>query len=86
LGGRAFAREARLAEEGKEAIVLAFPAALDRDATTALRGIGFRFNKLLQHWEGLARFDEAEALAREYGGTARRVATAEPPPLSTAAQ
>ena len=73
FGGRAFAREARLAEEGKEAIVLAFPAALGRDATTALRGAGFRFNKLLQHWEGLARFDEAEALPRHtaarYGGS-----------------
>jgi hypothetical protein len=83
LGGRAFAREARLAEEGKEAIVLAFPAALDRDATTALRGIGFRFNKFLQHWEGLARFDEAEALAREYGGTVRRVTNAEAPALGS---
>jgi hypothetical protein len=79
LGGRAFAREARLAEEGKEAIVLAFPAPLDRDATTALRGAGFRFNKLMKHWEGLARFDEASALAATHGGTARRVAVASPP-------
>ena len=79
LGGRTFAREARLAEEGKEAIVLAFPAVLGRDATTALRGAGFRFNKLLQHWEGLARCDEAEALATAHGGTVRRVATIEPP-------
>ena len=36
---------ARLAEEDKEAIGLAFSAALGRDATTALRGSGFRFNK-----------------------------------------
>jgi hypothetical protein len=79
LGGRAFAREARLAEEGKEAIVLAFPAALGRDATTALRGAGFRFNKLLQHWEGLARFDDAAALATTNGGSVRRIANAGPP-------
>jgi hypothetical protein len=79
LGGRTFAREARVAEEGKEPIMLAFTAALDREAKTALRGAGFRFNKLLQHWEGLARFDEVEALAREYRGTVRRVATAGPP-------
>ena len=79
LGGRTFAREARQALEGKEAIVLAFPAALGRDATTALRGSGFRFNKLLQHWEGLTHFDEAEALAREYGGTVRQVIDAETP-------
>jgi hypothetical protein len=87
VGGprRAHLCEARLAEEGKEAIVLAFPATLGRDATTALRGAGFRFNKLLQHWEGLARFDEAASLATAHGGTARRVATAEPPtPLPAA--
>jgi hypothetical protein len=87
LGGRAFAREARLAEEGKEAIVLAFPAPLYRDATTVLRDAGFRFNKLLKHWEGLAQFDEAEALAAAHGGAARRVVPAMPAaPLPAAAQ
>lgn len=65
--------------------MLAFSTAPGRDATTALRGAGFRFNKLLQHWEGLARFDEAETLAAAYGGTMRRVATVEPPvPLRAA--
>jgi len=73
LGERAFAREARLRDEGKEAIVLTFPAALDRDVTTALRAAGFRFNKVLRHWEGLARPDEAETLAAAYGGTLQRV-------------
>jgi hypothetical protein len=46
LGGRAFAREARLQDEGKEAIVLTFPAALPKDATASLRAAGFRFNKV----------------------------------------
>ncbi len=27
----------------------------------------------MQHWEGLARFDEACTLAKAHGGTARRV-------------
>jgi hypothetical protein len=87
LGGRAFAREARLRDEGKEAIVLTFPAALAKDATTTLRAAGFRFNKVLQHWEGLARFDEAESLATAHGGTARRVAAtvSAPHPQSVAA-
>jgi len=57
-------------------IVLTFPAALDRDVTTALRAAGFRFNKVLQHWEGLARPDEAETLAAVHDGTLRRVAVA----------
>jgi hypothetical protein len=88
LGGRAFAREARQRDEGKEPIVLTFPGALDRDVTTALRAAGFRFNKVMQHWEGLARFAEAEALAKAHGGTARRVAqavTQERPEVTAAA-
>jgi hypothetical protein len=80
LGGRSFAREARLRDEGKEPIVLTFPTALDREATTTLRGAGFRFNKVLQHWEGLARPDEAEKLVKAHGGTLRRITAATPPP------
>jgi hypothetical protein len=76
LGGRAFTREARLRDEGKEAIILTFPAVLDRAATTTLRQAGFRFSKIMQHWEGLARFAEAEKLAKTHGGTARRIAPA----------
>lgn len=79
LGGRTFAREARQRDEGKEPIVLAFPAALDRDVTVALRAAGFRFNKVLQHWEGLARADDAETLAKAHGGTIRRMAVAPQP-------
>jgi len=78
-GGRAFDREARLRDEGKEPIVLTFAAALDRDTTTALRGAGFRFNTVLQHWEGLARPDDAQQVAEAHGGTMRRVNAATPP-------
>jgi hypothetical protein len=73
LGGRSFAREARARDEGKEPVVLTFPQALPKDATAPLRAAGFRFNKVLQHWEGMARFDAAEQLAVTHGGTARRV-------------
>ena len=88
LGGRAFDREARLRDEGKVPIVLTFPATLDRDITTALRAAGFRFNKVLQHWEGLAHPDEAEKLAHAHRGTMRRIAATPPSPapaLQTAA-
>lgn len=74
LGGRAFLREARARDEGREPMLLTFTAALAKDATTALRKAGFRYSKVLQHWEGLAKPDEAEALAKEHGGTARRIA------------
>ena len=75
LGGRTFAREARLRDAGQEAILLAFPAPLPKDATESLRAAGFRFNRLMLHWEGLAQYSEAESLAAAYGGAARRVAT-----------
>jgi hypothetical protein len=73
LGGRSFAREARLRDEGKEPMLLSFPTPLGKDATTALRHAGFRYSKIMQHWEGVARFDEAEALTQSHGGTVRRV-------------
>ena len=73
LGGRAFAREARLRDEGKEPVLLTFPGPLGKDATGALRTAGFRFSKVMQHWEGLARFEDAETLAGQHGGAARRV-------------
>jgi Conjugal transfer protein TraD len=85
LGGRAFAHEARLRDEGKEAVVLSFPAALAKDVTALLRQAGFRFSKVMQHWEGLARFAEAESLAEAHGGTARRVAATVPAPQSNPA-
>jgi hypothetical protein len=79
LGGRTFAREARLRDEGKEVIVITFPQALTKEATAPLRAAGFRFNKVMQHWEGLARFEEAEILAATHSGSARRVTPTAPP-------
>jgi hypothetical protein len=76
LGGRTFAREARLRDAGKEPVIVTFPAPLTRETTNALRTAGFRFSKVMQHWEGLALYDEASRLAAGHGGTARRVAAA----------
>ena len=73
LGGRTFDREAKARDEGKEAVLLSFPMPLAKDATVALRKAGFRYSKVMQHWEGLARFDEASTLAKAHGGTARQL-------------
>jgi len=83
LGGRTFAREARARDEGKEAVLLTFTAPLPKDATTALRKAGFRYSKVMQHWEGLARPDDADALAKAHGGTARQVGGADGQPGGT---
>lgn len=76
-GGRTFAREARARDAGKEAVLLTFTGPLAKDATAALRHAGFRYSRVMQHWEGLARYDEASALAQTYGGAARRVANSQ---------
>jgi hypothetical protein len=73
LGGRAFLREARARDEGKQPVLLTFAAPLAKDVTTTLRVAGFRYSRVMQHWEGLARFEEAEALAAQHGGTVQRV-------------
>ena len=75
LGGRAFDREARARDEGKEPVLLSFTGPLAKDATTALRRAGFRYSKVMRHWEGLARFDDASTLAKAHGGSTRRVGT-----------
>lgn len=74
LGGRAFDREAKLREAGQEAIVVTFPKLVPKPVAAALRAAGFRFNRILQHWEGLAPYDVAERIAKENGGVARRIA------------
>ena len=86
LGGRAFAREARLRDTDKKPVLLSFPGPLAKDATTALRQAGFRFSKVMQHWEGLARFAEAETLAQAHGGAARRVSAGVAEPTAAAAE
>ena len=73
FGGRAFDREARARDEGKEPVLLSFTVSLGKDVTTVLRRAGFRYSKVMQHWEGLARFDDASTLAKTHGGTARRI-------------
>jgi hypothetical protein len=79
LGAHAFAREARQRDEGKERIVITFPAAVPYELTTALRTAGFRFNKPLQHWEGLAHYEEAKKLAQAHGGSIQHLGPASPP-------
>ncbi len=73
LGGRAFDREAKQREAGQEAIIVTFPKLVLKPIAAALRAAGFRFNRILQHWEGLAPYDIAEHIAKENGGTARRI-------------
>jgi hypothetical protein len=73
LGGRTFAREARARDEGKEPLLVTFPAPLAKEVTYLLRQAGFRFSKVMQHWEGIARFDDANAIATAHGGSVRRV-------------
>lgn len=88
MGGRAFSREASARGEGREPIVLTFAAALPLPVTVTLRAAGFRFNKVLRHWEGLARLEDAESIASANAGTVRQMAATLPalPELDTAAE
>ena len=73
-GGRAFDREAKVRDADREPLILTFAGAQPALVTTRLRGLGFRWSKVLRHWEGLAVYAEAKLAADELGGTLRRVA------------
>lgn len=72
-GGRVFAHEARARDEGKEPLTIALAGSQPAPVTTTLRAAGFRWSKVMQHWEGLARYEDAKALADQHGGTLRRL-------------
>ena len=73
-GGQAFDREQKARDEGKEPLVLTLHGPQPASVTTALRSLGFRWSKVMGHWEGIARHDQAQALATELGGSLRRLA------------
>lgn len=73
LGARILAQESPAHDADKEPMLLTFTAPLSKEITISLRKAGFRYSSVLQHWEGLARFDEASAIAQTHGGSARRV-------------
>ena len=73
-GGRAFDREAKARAAAKEPLILTLVGAQPALVTARLRSLGFRWSKVLQHWEGLAVFSEAKAVADELGGSLQRMA------------
>ena len=72
-GGKVFAAEARAKDEGREPLVVVFPGPIAREVTAQLRATGLRWNKVLQHWEGIAEHAAVALLVSSQGGTIRRV-------------
>ena len=82
IGGRAFAQQAKARDADKEPLVLSLPLSQPAPVATALRAAGMRWNKVMRHWESLARYEEVAALAAEHGGSVRRVSAAPVSPPS----
>lgn len=59
--------------DDRQAVVMTFATPPVAGVVEALRASGFRFNRLLRHWEGLVHVEEALALADSHGGVARTV-------------
>jgi Conjugal transfer protein TraD len=71
-GAEALAMQ-KLSTENRRPTLLTFATYPSAETVAELRAQGFRFNRLLQHWEGLALFDDAEKLAERHDGVARIV-------------
>ena len=72
-GGKILDREAKARDASKEPLIVTFTVVLPTPFTTRLRAAGLRWNKVMQHWEGVADHGEAAELAREHDGVLRRV-------------
>lgn len=79
-GSQALEDETRTEQQGREPIVLTFPTPPAREMASRLKEAGFRYNKILQHWEGVARFEDAEQIASSCAGVASRYGEASRPP------
>jgi hypothetical protein len=82
-GSRALARESDAAVKDLDPIIVNLPGKANKDTEGALRKAGFRFNRILGHWEGLARLADASKLANEHGGEAHRASTVAQPESSS---
>lgn len=78
-GTRALAREANETAKGTEPIILTLPSKASKETEGELRSAGFRFNRILRHWEGLACLDDARKLAAVHGGEAQKASTSARP-------
>jgi hypothetical protein len=76
-GARARADDMSSSDDRKP-IVLKFADSLSRDVGSDLRANGFRFNKVLRHWEGIATIDDAQKLADTHAGSLQLVTVPEP--------
>ena len=84
VGGKAFDREAKARDAGREPLVITLPAVATAPVQAQLRKAGFRWSKVLRHWEGLALYADAEAVVADHGGELRRVGADVPPTASEA--
>jgi hypothetical protein len=77
-GKKALDRETKAAAATRVPLTVTFPAALPTEFSTRLRRVGLRWNKVLQHWEGLADHATISALAGEHDGNVSRIAKGSP--------
>ena len=66
------AREAAERARQREPLIGLVNGDRQKDLATELRALGLRWNKVLQHWEGLSEIEPVENLARRHGGEVRR--------------
>ena len=72
-GSKARERETATKKASAEPLTVTFPAPLPTAFSTRLRSAGLRWNKFLQHWEGMADHDAVVELAAEQSGIVTRV-------------
>jgi hypothetical protein len=73
LWEREGARHFQAEEDARIAAVARFPAIIERDLAAALRKLGFRWNRIVEQWEGKVDFTEAKQTVETAGGSIQPV-------------
>jgi hypothetical protein len=60
--------------------VARFPAVIERDLAIALRKLGFRWNRIVEQWEGKVDFAQAKQTVEMAGGSIQPVRPGGPAP------
>ncbi len=77
-GGRHFQRE----QDSRVVAIARFDGKIEPEVAASLRALGFRWNRIVEHWEGKVDFADAKKTVETAGGAIEQVRPGGPSPAA----